>query len=131
MTSQVLLDTHVLVWLIASPHRMRKATMERLNTIETAVYVSAATAFELSTKAHNGRWPDAVQIVDNYSVALLRIGARKLDVTSDHALAAGMLDWQHGDPFDRLLVAQAQTEGLTLVTKDRAIRAFDGVPTLW
>ncbi|MGQ0467057.1 MAG: type II toxin-antitoxin system VapC family toxin [Sporichthyaceae bacterium] len=131
MTSPVLLDTHVLVWLIASPHRIRKTTMARLNDIETAMFVSAATAFELSSKARTGRWPDAAQIVDNYSSALLRVGAQKLDVTSDHSLAAGGLDWQHGDPFDRLLVAQAQAEGLTLVTKDRVIRAFGAVPTMW
>lgn len=131
VSSRLLLDTHVLVWSIATPHRIPQSTMNRLSDLETQMFVSAASAFEISLKARTGRMPDAVEIVRNYSSALIRIGAEQIDVTSEHALAAGSLEWNHGDPFDRLLVAQARELSLTLVTKDRAIRSWAAVETLW
>jgi len=131
MSSRLLLDTHVLVWAVAAPHRILRRTMAQLADMDSALFVSAASAFEIATKVRLGRMPDAAEIARTYGSSLARIGATKLDVSAEHALLAGALDWAHADPFDRLLVAQAELGSLTLVTKDRAIREFDGVRTLW
>lgn len=131
MTSRLLLDTHVLVWAVTSPQRISKRAMSRLADLDVELLVSAASAFEIATKVRLGRMPDAAEIARTYSSILVRIGAAKLDVSSEHAMTAGSLEWNHADPFDRLLVAQARLDSLTLVTKDRAMRGFAGVPTLW
>lgn len=66
-----------------------------------------------------------------YARRLKRLGAEPLPITDDHALLAGRVDWDHRDPFDRMLAAQAMTESLTLVTKDAAFTSLPGIRTLW
>lgn len=131
MRERLLLDTHVLVWAVNAPHRIPKRTLAQLADLDVEILVSAASAFEISTKARLGRMPAGAEIARNYASTLARIGALRLDLTSEDALTAGSLGWDHKDPFDRLLVAQAVRESLTLVTKDRAITAFGAVETIW
>jgi PIN domain nuclease of toxin-antitoxin system len=86
---------------------------------------------EISTKQRLGQLPQADGIVSTYTRNLHRLRAVELPVTAEHALLAGRLDWDHSDPFDRMLAAQAMIESLTLVTRDVAFASLPGIRTLW
>lgn len=119
----LLLDTHVLLWwLFDDPHlsqRARAAITERSNT----VVISSASAWEISTKWRLGRLREAEDAVHRLPELLRQCGFETLPISVDHALAAGALAIAHRDPFDRMLIAQATLERLTLVTTDTAISA--------
>lgn len=121
--SDHLLDTHVLLWLLGTPERVRADVRDRLADPAATLVVSAASALEIATKQRLGKL-DAGDLVDGWERRLGEIGVVQLPVTAEHALVAGRLDWAHRDPFDRLLVAQAVVENATLVTQDAAIVAF-------
>lgn len=127
---RLLLDTHVLLWALRDPGRLSAATAVLLRDRANELIVSAATAWEIATKHRIGKLPGAAGLLLAYSDNLRRLGATELPMTSRHALAAGQLDWDHRDPFDRMLAAQSVIEGLTLVTADPAFSAIPGVPVL-
>lgn len=120
-----LLDTHVVLWWQMDAARLPREAARTLSSPRARLCVSVASLWELRIKQKLGklRVPDGV-------FAMLRTEAVELlDVTADDADAAGGLAPVHGDPFDRMLVAQAQERGLTLVTADRKLTAY-GVPVL-
>lgn len=127
----LLLDTHTLVWVLMRPDRLSARASEQIGDVDVEVVVSSVSAWEIATKVRLGRFAEADELLPGYARHLALLGSRELSVSTAHALAAGGLDWDHRDPFDRLLVAQARAESLILVTKDRMIRAFDRVATLW
>jgi PIN domain nuclease of toxin-antitoxin system len=111
--SNLLLDTHVLLWWLAGSSRLppaaRKAIVEG-----SAVYVSAASAWEIGIKVSKGK----LGFDGDLDQQLRENQFRPLPVTISHAMAAGALPLHHGDPFDRMLIAQARMESLTLLTSD-------------
>lgn len=113
-----LLDTHVFLWLLGDPSRVPASVKDHLAVRSSTLWVSAASAMEVATKTRLGTLPD-VGIVATWSKAVAGLDAEELPISTEHALAAGSLDWSHRDPFDRLLAAQATLEGCTLVTVDR------------
>lgn len=117
---RLLLDTHTLLWWLAEGPHLGSAAATAIET-ETAVFVSAATAWEIAIKRAAGK----LRAPADLAAAVREEGFQELDVTLSHGLAAGALPLHHKDPFDRMLVAQAQIERLTLVTSDRRIRAYD------
>ncbi|ADB31483.1 PilT protein domain protein [Kribbella flavida DSM 17836] len=121
---RLLLDTHVLLWWLADGPELSGELKDRIDT-ELEVYVSAATVWELSIKAAAGK----VTVPEDFSEVVLDGGVGELPIRLVHAQEAGALPLLHRDPFDRMLVAQARIEGLTLVTRDSAIHAYD-VPVL-
>jgi PIN domain nuclease of toxin-antitoxin system len=125
-----LVDTHVLLWLLAEPGRVPEEVRRRLADRSTELMVSAVSALEIATKVRLGRLPQGQMLVHGWSQWLERIGAVELAITSRHAVLAGTLSWDHRDPFDRILVAQATREQHVLVTVDRAIAALPGVQLL-
>ncbi len=129
--SRVIVDTHVLLWMLTDPRLLSPDARDTLRLQSLEVYVSAATAWELSTKHRLGRLPQADVILRAYGAHLERLGVHDLKITSAHALLAGTLDWQHRDPFDRMIAAQAMIESLTLITADSAFHTINGVRTLW
>ncbi|MDA4893063.1 type II toxin-antitoxin system VapC family toxin [Streptomyces sp. MS2A] len=124
-----LLDTHVLVWLATDPDRIPVAVRDEM-TRAAALFASAASAFEIAQKARSGRLPHGNRILTRWDHLLSALLAAELPLSVDHMRAAGELDWEHRDPFDRMLVAQAQQEGLLLVTKDERILSFPEVTCL-
>ncbi|MEK7475900.1 MAG: type II toxin-antitoxin system VapC family toxin [Candidatus Coatesbacteria bacterium] len=122
---KLLLDTHILLWAMAGDERMRPAARRAITDSANTVYVSAASAWEIAIKAGLGR----VRIPPNTSkwlpAEIERSQFLALPVTIDHALAVERLPRHHNDPFDRLLVAQAKADGLTLVTHDRNLCRYD------
>lgn len=124
-----LLDTHVLLWLLGEPARVPERVREQLADPAVDLLVSAASALEIATKHRLGKL-DAGALLDSWGHRLADLDAEDLSVTSEHTLLAGRLEWDHRDPFDRLLVAQAIVENATLVTQDAAIRTFGRAPVL-
>lgn len=124
--STYLLDTHVILWLATDPSRIPERIRAELVAAE-AVFVSAASAYELAHKARLGRLPHGGRVIARWTHLLSALMAAELPLTFSHMRAAGDLDWEHRDPFDRMIVAQAQLEGHLLVTKDSRIRAYPEV----
>ncbi|WP_104063240.1 type II toxin-antitoxin system VapC family toxin [Arthrobacter sp. 4R501] len=128
---RLLLDTHVFLWALAEPRKLSTKARNAITKLENSVYVSPMTAYELSCKHHQGKLPAGAAIVASFGRQVAHLYASELSISAPHALAAGQLDWEHKDPFDRILAAQAMVEGLTLVTADEELHAFEPVTTLW
>jgi PIN domain nuclease of toxin-antitoxin system len=122
---RLLLDTHVFLWWRAEPSRLAVEVRERIASADM-VFVSAASAWEAAIKVSLGR----LELPDTIEAGVLASGFERLLITFAHAERAAGLPRLHGDPFDRMLVAQAQAEGLTLVTHDRLLEPYE-VEILW
>lgn len=120
-----LLDTHVLLWWLANDDTLGAEVRESISSPYSSVFVSAATVWEISIKRTLGK-------LEAPSDLLYRIESNRfepLPMTSSHAQAAGALPRHHDDPFDRMLVAQAMQENLTLLTRDPRVGPY-GVDTM-
>lgn len=120
---RLLLDTHVLVWV--AKVRLRDDAREAIEEGAEAVYVSAATIWEIEIK----RALDKLRVPEDIAGLVDKSGFKRLAISYEHAREAGRLPLLHGDPFDRMLVAQARLEGLTLATTDAKLKRYD-VPIL-
>lgn len=127
---KLLLDTHAFVWAVADPKRLSKVASEAIRSAENELFLSSAVAWELATKHRIGKFPGAKSIIDDLESLAQDLDARHLPVTSSHAVKAGLMPVEHRDPFDRMLAAQAQIEGLHLITRNQAFRVFD-VNVVW
>jgi PIN domain nuclease of toxin-antitoxin system len=120
VSTPYLLDTHVLLWLLGNPGRVPEEVRDQLADRANALLVSAVSALEITTKVRVGKL-DAPGLPTTLGRRVADLGAETLPVTLEHGLLAGSLRWDHRDPFDRILVAQATLEELVLVTVDAAI----------
>jgi len=122
---QLLLDTHLLVWAMGEPERLDPALVHLLeDPINTPVF-SVASLWELVIKRGLDR-PDFRLEPPLLRQALLEAGWRELPVEAHHVLVVGQLPALHRDPFDRLLLAQAQADGLLLITADQQLAQYPG-----
>jgi PIN domain nuclease of toxin-antitoxin system len=119
---RLLLDTHIFLWACNAPERLSAAARLAIASDANAVCVSAATAWEIAIKCASGRMRFPL---DQWEARIAELGVDPLPVTPAHAIEAGSLPRHHQDPFDRMLVAQARIEGLTLVTEDQALDKYD------
>jgi PIN domain nuclease of toxin-antitoxin system len=111
---RLLLDTHVLVWLLVNERRVRPEARAAIRDPDQVVAVSAVSAWEIEIKRATGKLDaprDLTQRLEDLRFV-------PLPITVEHGIAAGQLPLHHRDPFDRMLIAQAQLEGLTIVTRD-------------
>jgi PIN domain nuclease of toxin-antitoxin system len=127
---RVLLDTHALLWWLsddaALPRSARKIIAETKNT----VLVSAASAWEIAIKVRLGKLPAAAGLVSDFCGQVEREGFDLLVISADHGIRGSLLPGPHKDPFDRMLIAQAQAENLPVITNERVFEAY-GVRRLW
>jgi PIN domain nuclease of toxin-antitoxin system len=126
----VLLDTHALLWWLDGDRRLSQRARRLIGNDETTVLVSAASAWEICTKFRLGRLPGAAAVAADVTGCLDGQGFLPLPITVDHAQRAGSLPGPHRDPFDRVLIAQAQAEDLPLVTVDPVFRLY-GMKLIW
>lgn len=119
---KLLLDTHVLLWWYAEDRHLKPSEREAIAHADAIVHVSAATVWEIALKRIAGR----IQVDEEELARRLETdGFIELPVRGRHARIAAALPRHHGDPFDRMLVAQAQLEGLTLISYDPVFPKYD------
>lgn len=127
---RLLLDTHVLLWWFMGdtqlPRRVRTAILDDANEI----LVSAASAWEVATKHRIGKLPEAPEVYPRFEELVAADGFSYLPVSHRHGLRAGSYAVPHGDPFDRMLAAQAEIDGLVLVSRDSKFAQFP-VQVFW
>jgi PIN domain nuclease of toxin-antitoxin system len=121
----LLLDTHTLIWIFDRSPNLSPAARDAITDGSNLVYVSSVTAWEIAIKRAAGK----LRLKGDYQRGLARYRFTPLNITTEHALAVEALPSHHNDPFDRMLIAQAQLERLTLVTRDRKMNAY-GVPII-
>jgi PIN domain nuclease of toxin-antitoxin system len=122
MPLRLLLDTHIFLWACDVPERLPAATRRAIESAANAVTVSAVTAWEIAIKCASRRLDFPLE---QWEARIIELGVDTLAITPAHGIEAGQLPRHHQDPFDRLLIAQARLEGLTLVTADRWIKQYD------
>ncbi|HMR49155.1 MAG TPA: type II toxin-antitoxin system VapC family toxin [Arachnia sp.] len=126
-----LLDTQALIWLLSEPDRLSAAAMKITRDPSNLLYVSAASAWEIATKHRLGKLPQADAIIGGYDRHLRRADIETIEISNEHALLSGQLDWAHRDPFDRMIVATAMIEGLPLISADHEFRNLNGITLIW
>lgn len=117
---RLLLDTHVLLWALADTPELKRDLKRQIVDPRNDVWVSAASVWEIAIKQRLGK----LQAPDNLLEVIESSDFLPLTINFVHALVAARLPLHHDDPFDRMLVAQAQTEGMILVTRDRKLAAY-------
>lgn len=127
---RVLLDTHALLWWLDGDRRLSQRARRLIGNDETTVLVSAASAWEICTKFRLGKLPGAAAVAADVTGCLDSQGFLPLPITVDHAQRAGSLPGPHRDPFDRVLIAQAQAEDLPLISVDPVFGLY-GTKLIW
>ena len=125
-----LLDTHALFWWLYFPELLPPKIRDGLADPDARVFASAVSAYEMSTRHHRGRWPEVQALVGAFEEVVAAEGFDLLPLSAVHAIRAGSYGPEHRDPFDRMLAAQAVTEGLTLVSRDRWLKGMGAEP-MW
>ena len=126
----LLLDTHAFLWWLAEDPRLSAAARDAVADPSARVHVSAASAWEIATKHRLGKLPGAAVVAADVAAEIAAEAFVALPVTVLHGQQAGALPGPHRDPFDRMLIAQALHEGMTLVSNETAFDAY-GVTRLW
>jgi PIN domain nuclease of toxin-antitoxin system len=127
---RLLLDTHALLWWLDGDRRLSLKARRLIGNETNAILVSAASAWEITTKARLGKLPGAQDVAADVVGCIADQGFVPLDITVLHAQRAGALAGAHRDPFDRMLIAQAQLEDVSIVSDDAVFDDF-GVRRLW
>jgi PIN domain nuclease of toxin-antitoxin system len=128
---RILLDTHVFYWAVGTKEELSVVAHNALEDCDNELFVSAASLWEIATKYHIGKFSEASMLLSSLERSLDKLRAHTLSMTPEHAVLAGMLEWNHRDPFDRMLAAQCITEKLTLASRDRVFQGIEGVKTIW
>jgi PIN domain nuclease of toxin-antitoxin system len=127
---RLLLDTHAFLWWLAGDEALSASARAAIGDETDAVFVSAASTWEISTKHRLGKLPGVSAIVGDLAEAIEGQGFVGLPIAIRHGQTAGALPGPHRDPFDRMLIAQALLDDLVLVSSERVLDAY-GVRRLW
>lgn len=127
---RLLLDTHAFFWWLSGSRRLSLPARQAIGDEGNEVMVSAASAWEIATKHRIGRLPDADALALDIPGAIAGQNFEELPITVEHAVRAGSLPGPHRDPFDRMLIAQALSGNLVLVSIESLFDSY-GVRRLW
>jgi PIN domain nuclease of toxin-antitoxin system len=127
---RLLLDTHAFLWWLSGDNALSVAARTAIAGSRNDIFVSAATAWEITTKHGLGKLPGVAAIVGDLGGTIVDQGFTDLPISLRHGQVAGALPGSHRDPFDRMLIAQAMLENLVLVSNERSFDAY-GVSRLW
>jgi PIN domain nuclease of toxin-antitoxin system len=127
---KILFDSHALVWYLRGDKRLPARMRELIDDDSVEAFVSAVCAWEMASKVRRGKWLEASEIAHSIEQVTSTMEFTPLPISVRHAQIAGLLPGRHRDPFDRMLAAQAQVEGLPLLTADPAFDDF-GIQVLW
>ena len=127
---RLLLDTHVLIWMVEDPNRVSVQVTTLVKASTSEVFVSAATGWEIATKTRLGKLKFDPTFLDDFEGRLRALEIEPLAISVTHAVAGGRIKGAPTDPFDRMLAAQSIVEGLTIATVDPALAAL-GARVIW
>jgi PIN domain nuclease of toxin-antitoxin system len=128
---KLLLDTHALIWAVMAPDRLGASATQAIIAEGTEVFASHVSLWELAIKRRLGRLDELGESAGDWFGAItMQSGFMQLPISAKHLAEVEFLPPLHGDPFDRLLVAQARIDGLTLVSVDRQVTQYD-VESVW
>lgn len=127
---KLLLDTHAYIWWALDPKRLSMRAYKAINARASTIFVSAVSAYEASYKHHAGQLPKVGPLITRLAEDLADRGFVHLPISLEHGRRAGELADEHGDPFDRLLAAQAIVEGMAIVSNDEKLSAL-GAKRVW
>ena len=122
---KLLVDTHILLWWFLRSERLSKKIRATLADAESEVFASAVSTWEIAVKAGLGRLSLPGEPAQYFPDRLRRANIQELAISTAHTYGVFALPKLHADPFDRLLIAQAQHEGMTIVTADRTFKQYD------
>ncbi len=122
MGMSYLIDTHIFLWWLFDEPKLNTTCRDIIRNPAHRIFVSSVSAWEISTKYRIGKLPEAKQLVEQYSQILHQAKLIELAITSAHAVRAGSLPIAHRDPFDRMIMAQAELESLLVITYDKAFQ---------
>jgi PIN domain nuclease of toxin-antitoxin system len=128
---KLLLDTQCWLWWFTQPERLSEETIAYIADETNELWFSVASIWEMGIKVAIGKLPLPEPIDSYISTRMVQLGARSLLITTPHALQAAALPLHHRDPFDRMLIAQAQLENMTLVSADAMFRQYNNISILW
>lgn len=126
----MLLDTHALIWWLAGDEALSRRARDAIADEANEIVVSAASAMEIATKFRIGKLPGAALLAQNFEEIIAEQGFGELPISVRHARRAGDMNIAHKDPFDRLLIAQAQAEDRVLVSNEALFDEF-AIKRLW
>ena len=126
----VLLDTHALLWWLSDDPALTKSARTVIADTNNLILVSSASAWEIATKVRLGKLPSAADLVADFAAQLGREGFEPLTISWPHAVRAGLRPGPHKDPFDRMLIAQAQAEHIPIVSNEAVFDSY-GVRRVW
>lgn len=127
---RLLLDSHILLWWFSEDPALSPEARNAISRGDNTVLVSAASAWEIAIKVRLGRLPTGKQLIENFGTYVSTAHFELLPITEAHGVHAGLLEGPHKDPFDRMLIAQAQLEQASIVSNDRAFDIYD-VERIW
>ena len=127
---RLLLDTHAFLWWFEGNSQLSNSAQDAIHDGDSDVWISAATGWEIATKYRLGKLPEAEELVRDVAGYMVNQNFTELHVTLQHAIRAGSLPGPHRDPFDRILIAQAISNDLILVSNELAFDSY-GVQRLW
>jgi PIN domain nuclease of toxin-antitoxin system len=127
---RLLLDTHALLWWLAGDARLPRAARSAIEDESNEVCVSAASAWEVSTKHRLGRLPGAGPLAVDFAREVRAQGFQQLPISLEHGQLAGVLPGAHRDPFDRMLAAQARAELMAVVSNETLFDEY-GIARIW
>lgn len=125
-----LLDTHTLLWWWTDDPQLSNRAREIITDEQNAIFVSAASAWEIATKFRLGKLPQAEGAMERFNELIQADGFEHLVMTYLHAMKSGTYHQAHRDPFDRMLAAQSEIENLPIISRDSALSAFN-VSLVW
>ena len=123
---RVLIDTHVYLWWLDDPHRLSKKALATIEDGDNTIFVSVAVPWEIMIKKKLGK----LQVTEDVMSYMEQENFLSLAISHQHVMALGILPSYHQDPFDRIQIAQALIENITLITRDQHILRYDDIKTL-
>jgi PIN domain nuclease of toxin-antitoxin system len=127
---RLLLDTQCWLWWFSQPEKLNESVIEQIADETNEIWFSVASVWEMGIKVSIGKLPLPEPIDDYISTRMTQLGAKSLEINAAHALRVATLPLHHRDPFDRILIAQAQIEKMTLVSADSTFNLYE-VSLLW
>ena len=127
---RALLDTHALLWWLSDDPALTRSARKTIAETKNTLIVSAASAWEIAIKVRLGTLPTATDLAADFSGLMEREGFQSLAISAEHGIRAGLLPGPHKDPFDRMLIAQAQAEHIPIISNEASFESY-GVRRIW